>query len=145
MKYLGVALLVAMGVASSASAHEAVVDHAGVSYRLRYEPKVEVRAKTVGHSIGTRPSTERCRWTVNVQVERHIHASDTAQPLTRLLPDARSIGGEALGNCRQNARAIAAAQAARQSDIRDHVEAVARADRSVVFAEIDAARALALN
>ncbi|HEX7872699.1 MAG TPA: hypothetical protein VF475_07310 [Sphingobium sp.] len=145
MIYLGVALAVVMSAAAPALAHEATLDHAGTSYRLRYEPKVEVRTKTVGHSFGTRPSTERCRWTMQVQVERHIQASDTAQPLSRLLPDTHSIGGEALGNCRQNARAIASAQEAGQADIRSHVAAVASADRSVVLAEIDAARALALN
>ncbi|MFT3964347.1 MAG: hypothetical protein QM690_00510 [Sphingobium sp.] len=145
MIYLSVALTAILGAATPVLGHEATLDHAGTAYKLSYEPRVETRAKTVGHSMGTRPSTERCRWTIDVQVERRIQASEAAQPLTRLLPETRSFGGEALGSCRQNARAIAAAQEARQDHIRQHVAAVASADRPAVLAEIDAARSLALN
>lgn len=145
MLNLSVALVTLLSAATPALSHEATLDHAGSAYQLSYEPRVETRTRTVGHSIGTRPSTERCLWAIDVQVERHIRASGGAQPLTRLLPETRSIKGEHQGSCRQGEKAIAAAQAARQDEIRAHLAAVASTDRPAVLAEIDAARSLALN
>lgn len=142
---LGVAVAALMTAATPTSVHEVTVDHAGTAFRLVYAPRIEARAKTVGHAIGTRTSTERCRWTIAVQVERRIHSGDSGEPLAKLLPETRDWQGEMPGNCRQHADTIAAAQAMRDEAIRRHVAAVASADRPAAVAEIDAARALALN
>lgn len=142
---LGAMVMAVLMAAAPEVGHEATVSHGGADYRLTYAPRVETRSRTIGHAFGPRPSTLRCRWTIDVQVERRIHSADAGRSLVKLLPHNHSITGERPGDCRQNARAVADAQQSRASAIRDHVVAVAAADRPAVLAEIDAARAFALN
>lgn len=145
MIFTSVALTAILAAANPALGHEATLDHGGTSYQVSYEPLVQARTKTVGTSMGTRPSTERCRWTIAVQVERRIGQAGKEQPLSRILPAAHEIEGEAIGSCRQARQSIAAAQRDRHDDIQRYVVNVAAQDRPAVLAEIDAAHALALN
>ncbi|MET0238853.1 MAG: hypothetical protein ABW184_03055 [Sphingobium sp.] len=142
---LSAAIATMLAAATPALAQQQVVEHRGTSYQVRYEPHVTVRTKTVGLSAGPRQTTQSCRWTMAVQVERHIGQSGGGQPLAKLLPEERRFSGSLPGDCRGRTTAIAAEQDRRDADIRGHVAAVASADRPTLLAEIDAVRALALN
>lgn len=126
-------------------AHQANLDHRGSTFELRYEPHLTTKAKTVGTVAGTRMSTQRCRWSVAVQVQRHIAQSGQTETLSRLLPETRQFSGDLPGDCRGKAKAIETAQAAKTDAIREHVAAVARNDTALALAEIDAAHALAMK
>jgi hypothetical protein len=144
MSYLALALSAALSTAGPA-AHEVSIDHRDAVYQVTYRPQVETRMKTVGLSAGTRPSSERCRWTMAVQVERQIRRQGQPAGIDRLLPDAHLIRGERAGSCAHGRDAIAAEQVARTEQLRAHVAQVAAADRATVLADIDSAHALASN
>jgi hypothetical protein len=139
------ALATILVAAAPTLSHQVTVDHAGTSYQLRYEPQLTTSAKTIGAHAGARPSTQRCRWTVAVQVERQIGQPGKAHALSHILPTTRQFSGDLPGSCVGRATAIDAAQASKADAIRAHVAAVAGADRQTVLAEIDSARSLALN
>jgi hypothetical protein len=125
--------------------HEVAVQHRDAAYQVSYRPHVRTEMKTVGMSAGTRPSTERCRWEMTVQVERQIRRQGDAASVDRLLPDTHVIRGDRPGNCTMGRGAIEAAHMAQIDRLQAHVTRVASADHPNVLADIDSARALASN
>jgi hypothetical protein len=130
---------------ANVSAHEAAIQHEGRPYQLSYRPVVQTEMKTIGMSVGTRMSSERCRIAIRVEVERSIQGAEGNGTLTRRLPGERVLNADRPGSCRQQADAVAAIEAGKADTIRAHVAEVAQADRAQALAEIGAARTLASN
>jgi hypothetical protein len=145
MPYLAAMLAATLAAASPAPSHEVIVQHRGAAYAVSYRPQVTTEMKTVGLSAGTRMSTERCRWTMTVQVARQIRRQGDSDGVDRLLPASRTIRGDRAGSCAHGRDAIAAEQTARAESLRTHLVEVADADRATVVADIDSAHALASN
>ena len=125
--------------------HEDKVAHQGTSYQVSYRPHVTTSLRTIGMSAGSRPSTQQCRWTATIALDREIHSA-TGERLAKRLPGAeRVIEGYQPGHCEQARRTVETQIAARIESERGAVLAMAQADRSHVLADIDAAHALALN
>lgn len=125
--------------------HKETVERAGSSYDVHYSPLLTLSQKTVGAAAGTRFSQQKCRWEVTVNAERAINSSEAGKPLVKVLDQKRSFGGEAFGDCRQNAAAIRSAQESRHGEVRQILQEMAQADRPHVGIDIDAAHALASN
>jgi hypothetical protein len=138
-------LALSAAIAASTASHDITVRHRDATYEVSYRPQVSTQMKTVGLSAGTRPSTERCRWAMNVQVERQIRRPGETAGIERLLPETHVIRGQRPGSCAHGRDAIEAEQAARLDTLRKHVEQVADADRAALIADIDSARTLAMN
>lgn len=139
-------VVAAMLGATQPAMHEATLEHRGVAYQLSYRPHVSTQMRTIGQSVGSRPSTERCRWTATVALEREIRRASDGERLTKRVPgDAHVIEGQRPGSCRQVGQAVEAEIASRVERAQDAVLAMAQADRPAVIADIDAAHALALN
>ena len=142
---MSIALLAAATLVSeSPGLHRVAVEHRGAPLEARYDAKVTTRLEQVGMSAGTRMSTERCLWTANVEVQRHV-VGGGERALSKTLPDSRTLTGSRHGDCRAARDGIAQEVARRSDDVRAHVIAVAERDRTDLHAEIDAARALAMN
>jgi hypothetical protein len=140
------ATTVALAAATPAPVSHAIsVQHRDAAYEVSYRPHVRTEMKTIGMSAGTRPSTERCRWSMTVQVERQIRRQGETASVDRLLPDAHVIRGDRPGNCTMGRAAIEAERGAQLDRLRAHVVQVASSDRRAVIADIDSAHALALN
>lgn len=126
-------------------AHETTLEHRGAAYQVGYRPHVSMESRTIGHSVGTRMSTERCVWTATIRVERLIRRAGDAASLDSLLPAARAIKGQQPGNCRQAGDRPAQLVVAQEEKLRTHVLSVAERDRAAAISDIDAARALTAN
>lgn len=137
-------LLVMAGALGAGTAHQPVtVEHRGAAYQVSYQPQVIVSMKTVGIAAGTRMSSERCRWTAEVRVERHIRRSGGDAAHAKLLPATRTIRGSEPGSCVQARAAVDEARIAAMDVVRRHVAQVAAHDHPTLLADIDAAHALA--
>ncbi|MFW2830455.1 hypothetical protein [Sphingomonas sp. ID0503] len=141
MIHLAMALYAATAVA--AVPQEAVVQHRGVSYEVSYRPQVRTTYKTVGMSVGTRPSTERCRWTTEVAFERSIRRNGQTEAHDRTIPASRVIEGSHPGNCQQARHALGEEGPVKPAKVERLLAEVIAADRPTMLADIDAAHALA--
>lgn len=119
--------------------HTASVDHGGTRYGVDYRPHLSVQTKTVGAAAGTRPSTQQCRWTMNVAVERSIRNPEGRAISAALLPQTRTISGSRHGDCITARAAIGNEQRLAMREVREHVARVASADRNEALAALDAA------
>ena len=118
------------------------LDHRGTRYEVAHRPAVRTRIKTVGMAAGTRPSTERCRWTATVRVERTIARAGSGDAvLSSWLPDDAQVTGYRNGACPREMADVAAEPQVRDTAAR--LVARAGADRASVLAAIDAAAVVA--
>lgn len=129
-------------VSTSAVAHGTTLEHRGAAYQVDYRPHIAMESRTIGHSVGTRMSTERCLWTATVRVERQIRRAGEAASLDTVLPAARIIKGQQPGSCRQAGDRPAQLVVAQDDKLRAHVVSVAEQDRAAVISDIDAAHVL---
>jgi hypothetical protein len=138
-------LIAATLAAAQPIIHQDQVTHEGTAYQVSYRPHVTTEFKTIGMSVGSRQSTEQCRWTARVVLEREIHGA-TGERLAKRLPGAgRVLEGYRPGRCDLSRASVEAMIATRLDKERDAVLAMAQADRPAVLADISAAHALALN
>lgn len=126
-------------------AHVTRIEHRGAAYEVSYEPQLQTRMKTVGLSAGPRPSTERCRWSADVQVRRVIRREGAEGGHERVLPAIDRIEGSRFGSCRTAKEAVLDDQNARLDRLRGRMAEVAGRDRLAVIADIDSVRGLAVN
>lgn len=117
------------------------IDHRGERYEVAHRATVHTRAKTVGMAAGTRMSTQRCRWTATVQVERSVARAGTAAAATNLLPGLETVTGDRAGPCPRAMQSVQAEPRVRKAAAQ--MVARASADRASVLAAIDAAWAIA--
>ena len=128
-----------------ASASVATVEHRGARFQVAHTPVVQHRVKTVGNDFGPRASTQQCRWTASIGVERAIGGAggvDAGQGVRTLLPLHREISGVRPGACRSDEHAALIADA-RVERAAAALVAQAGADRAGVLASIDAINAVA--
>lgn len=140
MIYLTLALSAAL---MAGGPHQTSIEHRGATYHITYQPQVQTRMKTVGMAAGTRMSTERCRWSADVKVERIVRRAGRQDGPVKILSGVRTIEGSLPGTCEQARDHILKAQSGRHDIVRRHVAAVAAQDRHALLADIDAAHALA--
>ena len=143
-----IALIIAAATAAAPHpvVHQDQVDHQGARYSISYRPHVETDMRTIGQSVGSRPSTERCLWRATIQLEREIKRSDGGERLVkRVHGEGHEVEGHAQGKCAQNRGQIKDMIAAKVAGAQERVVAMAQADRPAALADIDAAHALALN
>lgn len=139
---LALATLIA-SAAIGLPAHDVTVDHGGTSYRVSYMPTVTPQLRTVGASAGSRPSTERCRWTARVDVQRSFAVMGTSSRAATLAT--RNLSGSKPGHCIQARAAIDAEIAGKADEVRAYMVEVAQQDRDTLRSDIDRTRKLAGN
>nr|WP_086491716.1 hypothetical protein [Novosphingobium panipatense] len=137
----------ALGASTPAAtpAHSVQIDHRGASYAVDYVTHVETRAKAIGISPSTRPSSRRCIVTAEVSVERRIQPAGGGHAIATRLPATRSFTQNHPGDCRKGSDDGARLVAARSDAIDAHVRELASADHHDTLAAIDAARDFAVN
>lgn len=132
-------ILIALAAAAS---HSVALEHHGQQLGATYTARADTQARTVGAKAGTRMDSQRCLWTANIVVDRTL---DHGPAHSRTLPTDMRFSGSEPGACHP-ARAPGEAVVARNSDkIRASLVALAQADRAPLLAELDSARALAVN
>lgn len=140
------ALIAAAALVSEVPAvHQLTMRHQGAPIHVRYDARVTTRLQQVGMSAGTRMSTERCLWTSQVDVRRHVGRPGTSDTLSKTLPHASTLSGSRHGTCTAVRERIEADVASRDDHVRDHVMLAAARDRSELHADLAAASALAMN
>ena len=137
-------IALALSTALATASHPVTVDHKGATVQAVYDARVATRMKTVGVATGARMSSQSCRWQANVTVDRRLTAAGGGELVKTVATDKR-ISGQRPGSCRQIGSSIEADIAARSDEVRDHVRQVAERDRPALLADVDAARALAMN
>lgn len=137
--------LTAFAAAATASVpvHSVALDHRGGTYKVDYRAAVETRARTIGMSAGTRPSTQRCIMTATVSVDRII--ADGGHELHARVPGEKTFTRNLPGDCRGRAEQLTALVEDKQPAIGAHLAAAAASDRQHALAAIDAAHNLASN
>lgn len=131
--------------AAAIAPHVETIEHRGSAYEVHYVSHVETRSRTIGISPPTRQSTKRCMVTMTVSVERRVHPAGGGTPIASRLPARETFRDSTAGACRKNGEHIAAMTDRKAGAIAAHVSRTVSADRPALLAEIDAARALAMN
>ncbi|BBD98009.1 hypothetical protein SAMIE_1015100 [Sphingobium amiense] len=127
---------------AAAASHSVALEHHGRQLGATYTARADVETRTVGARAGARMDSQRCRWTANIVVDRSL---DHGPAHARTLPTDMRFSGSEPGACRPG-RDPGAAVLARHGDaIRANLAALAQADRAPLLAELDSARALAVN
>jgi hypothetical protein len=126
--------------------HSTVVEHEGTAYTVSYRPQIATTMRTIGMSVGSRPSSERCLWSATVSLDREIKRGNGGEPLLKRVPgEGHRIEGQTPGKCAQGRTLIDRSIAARVADAQERLVALAEADRASALADIGAAHDLALN
>jgi hypothetical protein len=127
---------------AAAATHGVTLDHHGQRLGATYTARADVQTRTVGAKAGTRMDGQRCLWTAKIVVDRTL---DHGPAHARTLPTDMRFTGSEPGACRPG-RDPGKAVLARHGDaIRTTLAALAQADRAPLMAELDSARALAVN
>jgi hypothetical protein len=124
-------------VAAGAIVHATSVEHRGARYGVDYRPHVRIQMKTVGTVTGTRPTVQRCQWSMNVAVERSIRGVEGRPIAAALLPETRVLSGSRHGDCTSARQGIEAEQTAALDRVRAHVAQVAATDHAEALAALD--------
>lgn len=119
--------------------HRVTVAHGSGDLAAVYRANVAIETRQRGISPPNRQSTAQCHWKAVVSVDRTLEGSATTSPARAVATD-RSIGGQRPGNCVAARSAIEREVAERTPAVREHLIAVAEADRRNLVAELDAAR-----
>ncbi len=139
---LALATLIA-AAATGLPTHDVNVAHEGTSYQVSYTPVVSTQLRTVGSSVGSRPSTERCRWTARLDVQRSFARMGTSSRPAILAT--RNLSGSKPGHCTQARAAIDAELARKADEVQAYLGQVAEQDRESVRSDIELTRKLAGN
>jgi len=124
-------------------AHQVEVVHDAQAHAVRYHAAFDTRQRTLGHALGTRPSTERCETTLVARVERHV-ALDTGEPaLVSRLPVSQAWRSSVPGPCRAGSKAAAALAQRNAGAVARLLVDAAETDRAEALAAIQAAHVLA--
>ncbi|MCW1431582.1 hypothetical protein [Novosphingobium sp. JCM 18896] len=140
--------LLAMTAASAApianQVHRTNVENEGRRYEVSYRADVTTSTQQIGMSAGTRPSTERCLWSVRVAVIRDVTPT-TGAALSHRLDDDNVIRGSHFGKCSENRGNVAASIARRADDVRAHLVKAADRDADRLAADLRSAQQFAAN
>ncbi|KQT31714.1 hypothetical protein ASG29_07230 [Sphingomonas sp. Leaf412] len=134
-------ILFALASVAAATTHSATVEHRGARYDVAHRARIDTRHRTVGAATGARMTTQRCRWTATVRVEREIARAGGDGGVATLLPMAETVQGDRHGPCDGRGEVADA----RIRDAAARLVDAARGDRAATLAAIDAAHGLAAN
>ena len=134
--------LTLIAMAATAATHSVQIDHGGKAMQATYSARTEIETRTVGAKAPTRMSMQRCQWTATIIVDR---ALSNGPALARTVSNDKRFSGSQHGACTPGGQAGAPTLAQKESDIRQHLIAVAEKDRAPLLAELDAIRNLASN
>jgi hypothetical protein len=121
----------ALAIAPQPIAHTVTIEHQSAPLHATYKADVEVTTRQIGMSAGARPSTARCLWEARVGVIREI-AREQGSAYSRRLDADKLIEGSRPGTCATVSRQLERDLAARQGDVRAHVEQVALGDQDAL-------------
>ena len=125
-----------LGAPTSEIAHSVRIEHAAGPVHADYRMRVDVHHQQLGVAgPGGRASTLRCRWEVDLVVDRQ--ARHTAGTLQRALRQEGVASGSRPGWCTANRAVIAQDVARATTNMRGAVEALARQDAEMLRAELD--------
>jgi len=113
------------------------VDHQSGPISAVYRSTVAVRHNQVGAvAPGGKPSTLRCRWSVNLIVDRQARAASGTM-MTRNMVREGVVSGSRPGWCDTQRKAIAQDVATQLKNLDRHVVVLAQEDQDVLRAELD--------
>ena len=133
-------LVAAATVAAAAPAqwtHEIAVPHGHGKATAVYVARPVISIRQIGTAAGTRMSSERCLWTADINVERHLAMPGSDAAGRREMPATKTLTGSRHGNCAQQTRNIDREIAAQSPAIEAHLVAVAERDQRELRTEID--------
>src|SRR3546814_9522593 len=107
-----------------------------------YSARAEFRARTIGAKTPNRADMQRCQWTATILVDR---ALSHGPALSRTVSSDKQFSGSEHGACTPGRQSGERNLARHEGEIRDHLIAVAQADRAPLLAALDAVRNLASN
>lgn len=133
----GLLLGVTAAAPAAAMEHSERIEHHSGAVDAEYRTTTAIAYDQVGMvAPGGRPSSLRCKWSVDLTVERAArHASGST--MARAISRDNVIEGSRPGWCRTQRESIAREVAQRTDELRSHMLAVAQEDRTVLGAEID--------
>ncbi len=139
-----IATTLALAIAPQPIAHTVTVEHQSAPLNATYKADVAVTTRQIGMSAGARPGTARCLWEARVGVIREIARENSAVYSRRLDAD-KLIEGSRAGSCATVGRQLERDLAARQTDVRAHVQQVAQRDQDALRADLRTMTELAQN
>ena len=131
-----------IALAAAAATHSVTIEHHGQTIGATYVARAEASARTVGARTGARMNGQRCHWTVTVMVD---HRLDHGPAHARTIATDQRFSGNDAGACTGDRNREAAIMTRHRDAIAQRLVAVAQADRAPLLAELDSARALAVN
>ncbi|MFB0872161.1 MULTISPECIES: hypothetical protein [unclassified Sphingobium] len=131
-----------IALAAAAATHSVTIEHHGQTIGATYVARAETSARTVGAKTGARMNGQRCHWTVAVMVDRRL---DHGPAHARTIATDQRFSGNDAGACTGDRERGAAILARHRDAIAQRIVAIAQADRAPLLAELDSARALAVN
>lgn len=131
-----------IALAAAAATHSVSLEHHGQQLGATYTARAEIRTKTVGVRAPNRMDGQRCQWTATIVVDRKL---DHGPALARTIAADKSFSGSEAGACTPGRRSGERNLAQHRDSIREHLIAVAEADRVPLLAELDSVRAFASN
>lgn len=132
-------LAAALAVASTAplAPHNLAVPHSSGTAQAEYRGAIGVQHKQVGAPAPAgRPSTLRCVWTANIEVNRTATTAAGALASRSFVRDDVANGSRP-GWCSANRTVIARDVAQRLGDGSQHLAQAAEADRAMLLTDLD--------
>lgn len=129
--------LLAAGMSVAPVDHSVQVRHHSGPVSAVYRSKIAVRHTQVGAvAPGGKPATLRCRWSVNLIVDRQARAA-SGTVVARNMVREGVLSGSRPGWCDTQRKAIARDVATQLKNLDRHVAVVAQEDHDVLRAELD--------
>jgi hypothetical protein len=138
------ATTLALAIAPQPIAHTVTVQHQSAPLNATYKADVEVTTRQIGMAAGPRAGTARCLWQARVGVIREV-AREQGPAYSRRLDADKLVEGSRAGSCETVTRQLERDLAARQGDVRAHVEQVAQRDQDQLRADLRTLTELAQN
>jgi len=137
MMLLG-ALSASLASADGDPLHRMTIEHRGVPLSVDYRATKALTTRQAGMSPPTRTGgVVRCHWVAKVVVERSMARGGGS--LNRVVDSGLELKGSRPGTCAGARKAIDREVAARDDEVRRHVQAVAERDHATLLAELEAA------
>lgn len=134
------AATLALGAPALAMEHKTIIDHPVGTIAADYSGTSRVSLQQVGSvSVGGRPETLRCRWTVSLVVERQARLG-SGQEARRTLSQSDVVKGSVPGWCPQRDHAAERFAAKHRDDLHAALMALVEQDRALILAEADRMR-----
>lgn len=133
----GLALGLCLASPALALEHEVMIDHAAGPIAADYQGSVTIETRQVGTAgVAGRPSTLRCEWTANLNVDRTAKVGAVLQSRRSMSRDSVASGSRP-GWCGANSKAIERLVDSRRETFRKAMLAMVAQDRTAILAEAE--------